>query len=595
MTVSWKTLVGVALVIVAATVWLYWPSVHGGFLTGMDDDEYLRQAARCNGLTWNAVKWAFTTTQPYYQPLPRLSHALDYQMWRKNAAGHHATSVVVHALNVALVFGFAWALLGAVSLTTGERLAMALGVAVVFAIHPLQVESVAWMSGRTQLLGTTFGIGCVWAYVAGARRWAVWGLFVASLLCKPMAVLLPFVMLAIDYFPLRRYEQLGWGRLLREKAVLIGLGVAATVAALIAESRKGGLMIPLEKAPLWERVLLMFQSLVFYPWKLVWPGRLSPVYPLRLGVSLGQPLAFASTVCVAIVAVLSVRDRRRMPVLGVSWAAYVMLVLPLSGLVHAGIAPRHAYLAMLPLLLLGGGAAVSAWRHSATVARVGLVGVLACALCVFGLLTRRLIPVWHDDETLWRTVLSRFPDSSAANRSLVRLLLDQGRSGEALDYAQRWVELMPELEDAHFDLGSVLVRLGRLQDAVEEYEEAVRINPNDVEAYVNLGSTFLQMGGVQAAIEQYEQALRINPDSAAAHGNLGAIYQHMGKLPEAVEQYQHALRSEPDYVEAHYNLGLALEKLGRAPEAIAEYQQALKLQPDFAPAKSALTQLQAGQ
>ena len=154
------------------------------------------------------------------------------------------------------------------------------------------------MSGRTQLLCTTFGIGCLWAYVAGARRWVVWGLFVAALLCKPMAVSLPFVMLAIDYFPLRRYEQLGWGRLVREKAVLIGLGAAAAAAAMITESQKGGLMIPLEKIPLSERVLLMFQSLVFYPWKLVWPAGLSPVYPLRLGISLGQPLAFASALCV---------------------------------------------------------------------------------------------------------------------------------------------------------------------------------------------------------------------------------------------------------------------------------------------------------
>jgi tetratricopeptide (TPR) repeat protein len=314
-----------------------------------------------------------------------------------------------------------------------------------------------------------------------------------------------------------------------------------------------------------------------------------------LGISLGQPLAFVSALCVAIVTVLSVRHRRRTPALAASLGAYVMLVLPVSGLMQTGIALRHAYLAILPLVLLGGGAAVLAWRHSVTVARVGLVGLLACDLCVFGLLTHRLIPVWHDDETLWRTVLSKFPDSPAANRSLVQLLLDQGRSGEALEHAQRWVEIMPGLDDAHFDLGSVLDRLGRPQDAVEQYEQAVRINPNDVEAYVNLGSTFLQMGRAQAAIEQYEQALRIDPDSAAAHSNLGAIYQRMGKLPEAVAQYEQALRIKPDYVEAHFNLGLALEKLGRTPEAIAHYQQAVKLQPDFAPAKNALTRLRAGQ
>ena len=195
---------------------------------------------RLNGLTWNAVKWAFTATEPDYYPLQRLTHVLDYQIWGKNAAGHHATSVVLHALNAALVFGFLWTLLGAASLTTGERLAMALGVAAVFAIHPLQTEPVAWMSCRTHLLGTTFRIGCLWVYVTGARRWGVWLLFAGALLCSPMAVSLPFVMLAIDYFPLRRYERLVGGSWYGRKSVLIGLGGLVAAVTMITESRKGG-------------------------------------------------------------------------------------------------------------------------------------------------------------------------------------------------------------------------------------------------------------------------------------------------------------------------------------------------------------------
>ncbi|MGO9610495.1 MAG: hypothetical protein ACLPT4_12730, partial [Verrucomicrobiia bacterium] len=215
MNVSRIKLVGVALVLFAGALWLHWPSVHGEFLT-VDDVEYLRQSERWNGLTWNAVKWAFTCTDSYYHPLARLSHVLDYQIWGKNAAGHHAAGVFLHALNAALVFGFLWTLLGATSLATGERLMLALWVAAVFAIHPLQVESVAWISGRTQVLCTTFGIACLWAYAAGSRRWVVWGLYVGALLCKPMAVSLPFVMLAIDYFPLRRHEQSGWKPLVWE-------------------------------------------------------------------------------------------------------------------------------------------------------------------------------------------------------------------------------------------------------------------------------------------------------------------------------------------------------------------------------------------
>src|ERR1017187_5586642 len=159
MKVTRTMFLGLALAILAATVWLHWPAVNCGFLTRMDDDEYLRLSMHWQGLSWGAVRWAFTSAEPYYQPLPRLSHVLDYQLWGTNARGHHATSVAIHAFNAALVFGFLWTLLG---------------VAVSFAMHPLQVEAGAWMSGRTQLLCTTFGIGSLWAYAGGARRRVVW-------------------------------------------------------------------------------------------------------------------------------------------------------------------------------------------------------------------------------------------------------------------------------------------------------------------------------------------------------------------------------------------------------------------------------------
>src|SRR5579859_3211083 len=286
MNISRTKLVGLGMLVFTLTAWLYWPTVHGKFLSG-DDMEYLHQSERRNGLTWNAVKWAFTCTDEYYHPLVRLSHVLDYQIYGRNAAGHHATGIVVHALNAALVFGFLWTLLGATSLTTGERLMVALWVALVFAIHPLQTESLAWMSGRTQQLCTMFGIGSLWAYAVGARRWVVWGLYVLALLCKPMAVSFPFVMLAMDYYPLRRHEQLGWGRLVWEKAVWIALAGAVGLATAITKSKSGNLM-PLATVPVSERLFLALESLTFFPSKLVWPSHLLPVYPMTLGLSLDQ-------------------------------------------------------------------------------------------------------------------------------------------------------------------------------------------------------------------------------------------------------------------------------------------------------------------
>ena len=550
MKISRTTLVGVALAIMAGTIWLYWPSVHGGFLHRMDDDEYLRQSVRLNGLTWNAVTWAFTTAHPYYHPLPRLSHVLDYQMWGTSPVGHHATSIVVHALNAALVFGFLWSLLGAAGLTSGERFTVALGVSAAFAIHPLQVESVAWMSGRTQLLCMTFGIGCLWAYVAGTRRWVVWGLYVCALLSKPMGVSLPFMMLVIDYYPLRRYERFGWGRLLREKSAAFALAVVVAVATTITEARAGGLIVSAEMLPLPQRVYSMFQSLVFYPWRLVCPVHLSPFYPLLFGRPMDWP-TLASMLVVGVVTGLVWWDRRRMPAAAAGWAAYVVLVLPVSGLMQTGlsaVAQRYAYMAMVPLLLLAGGAVVWLWRRSASIARLGLIALLGCEMCVFGVRTRSLIPVWHDDETLWGTVLTEYPDSVVANNAMVLILFGRHRLPEALACAQRYEELMPKLGDAHNNLGFILAAMDRVPEAMAEYEQALRLKPNYAEAHNNFANTLMQVGQVEAAMRHYERALQIKPHYVDAHLGLGWALLDLGRRAEAIRHYEQALEFDPDSV-----------------------------------------------
>jgi len=588
--VSRTKLAGLALAIFAGTLWLYWPSVQGGFLTGMDDDLYLRQAMRLNGLTWNAFQWAFTETQPYYHPLPRLSHVLDYQIWGTNAAGHHMTSVVLHALNAVLVFGFLWTLLAAASLTTRERLLTALGVAVVFAIHPLQVESVAWMSGRTQLLCTTFGIGCLWAYISDGRRWVVWALFVGALLSKPMAVSLPFVMLAIDYFPLRRFEKLGWAPLLREKVVLIALSLAVAAFTTISESRTGGFMVPLVAIHWSQRVFLAVQSFLFYPWKLVWPMSLEPFYPLLSSPSSQLMPVLPMALSVAIITGLCVRRGPRTPVLLAGLGAYAVLILPVSGLLQTGlqtVATRHAYFAMLPLLLLAAGVVIGAWRRGAAVTRLTLGCLLVCELCFFGLRTRSLTPVWRNDETLWRTVLMRFPDFATGHYSLGFALAHAGRTQEAVGEYQEALRLKPSMAEAHNNLGVAFLQLGRPQEAVAECEQAVRINPRYPEAHHNLGVALERAGRAPEAVEQYEEAVRLKPDFAEARHNL-EIARAPANRAEAVQQCEQAVRLRPDDPAARRNLGIALLRLGKTQEAVVELKQAVQLDPDYPEAHNSL-------
>lgn len=620
------------MVIFSGALWLHWPSVNGGFLTRMDDDEYLRQSVRWQGLTWGAIRWAFTSTEPYYQPLPRLSHVLDYQLWGTNARGHHATSVVVHALNTALVFGFIWTLLGRIAtLKAEERLAVAVGVAVVFAIHPLQVESVAWMSGRTQLLCTTFGVGCLWAYVAGARRWMVWALFVAALLCKPLAVSLPFAMLAVDYFLLRQDGELTWRRLLRRNAAFIVVDIVAAVATIATESRAGGLLVPLEALRPSQRALLTLQSLMFYPWKLVWPNQLSPYYPRASQITLFQPVILTSLIGVVVITAFCLWRGRRTPALAAGWGTYALFILPVSGLAATGgqgVADRYAYLAIVPLLVLTGGAGVWIWRRCPMIGRCGLAGLLIGELFFFGIRTRAQIPVWYDDETLWRGVLAQFPNSDQANEMLVQALLNQNRIPEALAYARHAAEVSPSAEtyrnvgiilakvgqtqeaiqefelalqlkpnmaDTHCNLAVALQRTGKLEEAIGHYRQALQADPNYADAHYDLGTALVRVNRTSEAVQEWETTLRINPDHAMAQANIGVALEEAGKLEDAVAHYEQALRISPDLATVHFDLGNALVRLGRVTEAIQHYEQALRINPDYIAARNALAHLEAAQ
>ncbi len=342
----------------------------------MDDDEYLRQSAHWQGLSWGAVRWAFTSTAPYYQPLPRLSHVLDYQLWGTNAREYYVTSIVLHALNAALVFGFLWTLLGraGVSLTARERLALAIGVAVAFAIHPLQFESVAWMSGRTQLLCTTFGVGSLWAYVAGARRWVVWALFVVALVLQTAGGIdLPFCDAGVGLLatpeielgtaislersvPCRGFAGSGGDHHYR---IACGRSACAirgnTAIATLAPDDAEPDVLRLETGCLADSAIALLSKAGGYP--------AGPAICPCVGTWRGGHLR--RCLC-------GVRDAHRCYWRG---GGHMCSSFCRSGLALTGgeaVADRYAYLAMLPLLVLAGGAMVWVWRRCPMIARCGL-------------------------------------------------------------------------------------------------------------------------------------------------------------------------------------------------------------------------------
>ena len=628
MKITHSTLVAVALAIFAGALWLFWPCTKGEFLK-VDDQEYLRQAVLAEGLTWNAVKWAFTSTDIYYQPLVRLSHVLDYQIWGRQPAGHHAVNVVLHAVNAVLVFGFLWTLLGSVSLKPGERLLVAGWTASIFAIHPLQTESVAWMAVRTQLLCTTWGISCLWAYVSGARRWVVGVLYGAALLCKPTAVSLPFVMLALDLFPLRRQEKYGWKPLLEEKAVFIVLAGLVAVVTVFTELRSSGPLAAAAAVPLPFRAIhvlrLYLQSLAFYPLKLDLPSHLSPYYFLDVSPAPWTLLAAVLLSAGALITVAVVMDRRHAPLVVAALAAYVALVLPTSTPIPRDrlvVAMRYAYEAMLPVLLLTAAAGVWFWRRSPQAVRGLLAGLIACQAGAFALSTRSLIPVWYSDETMRRATVHEFPGSEEANRDLATELADQDRGQEALAAAQRAIDLGPQVCEArvtlsrvlslldrypeaavqgeeavrldptsaraHFSCALALMKLGKTAESIDHYQQAVRLDPRMAEAHCNLGLALAQTGRTDEALGHLRQAVAIRSTSAEFQSDLGMILEQKGKTDEAVTCFLEALRLDPQLAEAHCNLAIAMTRKGRLDEAISQYQQALRLKPTLTEAHCSL-------
>ncbi|HTS19279.1 MAG TPA: tetratricopeptide repeat protein [Verrucomicrobiae bacterium] len=583
MKISRTTLLATAVAIFAASAWLYWPSVHGEFLDG-DDTLALRQSFRLNGLTWRALKWELTYTVDYYQPLARLSHVVDYQLFGENPLGHHVMSIALHSFNATLVFGFLWSLLSATPFSANERFTLALGTTLIFAIHPFQTESVAWLAGRTQVLCTTFGIASLWVYVTGGKRWLVFVLFLLAMMSKPMAVSFPFILLAIDYYPLRRYQQLTWGRLLWEKTPLFAVAFVASLATIFTKAQSNQ-VATLAATPLSSRLLLLFVSLSFYPCKLLWPSHLSPDFPLDSTLAFAPRWAWASVIFVVAITLVVVMERRHWPMLVACWASYLALILPVSGLVTTASSPiltmRYAYVAMLPILLAIGAALICVWRRSNTVGHLALAGLLAALLCAFAAGSRHLIPIWRDDESRRGAALAEFPNSDLLNRDYAMVVLNQGNPAAALKYAQRDVQVVPNVYQSHGELALVLARLGRGNEALAQAEEAYRLNPRRGEAEVSLGVILLDLGKPSEAVYHFQQALRIQPDTPTAHYNLGYCLCQAHQLPEAASQFEAELKINPNSYEAHNGLGGVLLDLGDLQNAIAHYNRALQLNPDL--------------
>ncbi len=564
----------IAVAALAVLTWVtFWP------LVGHDFDEYddvkyvTRNPHVQHGLTGDGIRWALTSFYASnWHPLTWMSHMLDWELFGARPAGHHAVSLLLHLANACLLF------LG-LDAMTGAR-GRSLTASALFAVHPLHVESVAWIAERKDVLSTLFWMLATLAYVryvrspSRARMALVAVLFAAGLAAKPMLVTLPFVLLLLDAWPLGRR---GAPFLLREKLPLFALAAVSCAVTLAAQR---GAIGTTEAYPLAARAANALVAYATYLLKALWPANLAVFYPYAPR-SLGAPGVILSALVLAAATAGAYFLRRARPYAWTGWLWYLGTLVPVIGIVQVGLqssADRYTYVPLVGIFVIvawGVPELAARWRLAARAIPVAAaVAVGACAVAA-----RVQVGYWRDGFTLWDHALAVDPGNYYAHTGVAIAAADAGRAEEASRHFAEAIRIAPDYAEAYHGWGLLLAHQGRLDEAITRYDAAVRLKPDFVAAQNNLGAALASAGRFADAASHYREALRLVPDDPTVRANLGQALARQGRLDEAVAELDRALRLDPRMAAAHDALGLALFQLGRADEAIAHYREALRLDP----------------
>jgi tetratricopeptide (TPR) repeat protein len=615
-------IIPVAIVFITAAA--FFPVLHNQFVN-LDDPDSLLGNPYYRGLGWTQLRWMFTTLHnTLYRPITWITLGADYLLWGMQPFGYHLTSLLLHCTNAVLVYQLAFHLfllpapIPTVHSEPTLRVAAAVA-ALVFAIHPLRVEPVAWASARNDVVAGLFFIGTFICYVRAvsiaarghARGWmgAAIVVFALSLLSKPSGLALPFVLAVLDVYPLRR---LGGGpdkwfgpaarRIWWEKVPFILLSLGAGLLALIGKEQSK-LLVPLGQYGLMERGMQSICAFAFYLWKTTVPLALSPLYELPVQMKISDASFWLSaTVVIGLTLALFIL-RRRWPAAIVSWFSYLLIQLPVTGLVQNGpqiAADRYSYLSCLPWAILAGVALLSCWqawlRKRVESPLFYLAGGMAgLALVILAVLTWRQSRVWRDAEALWQQAVAVDQRSFFAHQFLGIALLDLERTDEALKHLRVALEISPNRASAHNNLANALATRGDVEGATRHYYEAIELDPSAADAHYNLARLLAKSGEQTEALSHYHQALQLAPDDAETLNNLALLLAVRGEIDEALKYLRRAVRANPSYPQAFYNLGRILAGQGNYVEAISNHQQALKLNPNQAEIHFELGKALAGQ
>ena len=574
----------ICLVLALITLALYWP-VHSFQFNNYDDAQYVTLNPMVqDGLHSDTIAWAFTTGYASnWHPLTWLSHMLDCQFYGLNPGGPHVTNLLFHLANTLLLFGLLRRLTGAV-----WRPAF---VAALFAWHPMHVESVAWVAERKDVLSAFFALLTLIAYGKYADQFKIQNskfkiyyclavvCFALGLMSKPMLVSLPLIMLLLDYWPLNRICDLrltiddlkaGEARkspvqLLFEKLPFVLLALASCYITLHVQ-KSGGAMGTVN-VPLAGRIANALNSYVSYLAKLFWPHDLAVLYPYPTHLPLRQVIA--AGVLLLLISAAALALIRRRPWLAVGWFWFLVMLVPVIGLVQVGaqaMADRYTYLPALGIFI------AIAWELPELLALkpaakpiLGMVAILALVGCL--VITHRQLPVWKDSVSLFSHAIEVTTDNPIAHGSLGQAWADLGQTNKALAEYDRAIELDPHDLTALGNEASIYSLQGRLDDAIALYQRAIKFHPNSYVSHRNLGSVFLKQGRLDDAANQYRAAIEINPRYTPAVFDLGIVLAQQGKLDDAIVQLRRALQlaenSGDDALAAQIQARLQLYESGR--------------------------------
>jgi len=594
----------ICLILILTTLTAYWQVRKNEFIN-LDDDLYVTgNPSVQKGLTFRGTLWAFTRiSSGHWHPMTWLSHMLDDELYGMDPSGHHMTNLFFHIANALLLFILLRRLTGAIW-RSGF-------VAALFALHPLHVESAAWVAERKDVLCTFFWMLTLFAYsyyvrkTKAIRYLSVVLCFVLALMSKPMAVTLPFVLLLLDYWPLGRlkFEKISHStsmdvqrvstvHLILEKIPLLSLAAMLSLFTILAHL-KSGAIASFDKLPFSLRIENALVSYIRYIGKMIWPDPLAVLYPHPMYLPLWE--VGGAILLLTIITALVVIFIRIYPCLAVGWFWYLGTLLPVIGLVQAGVqamADRFTYIPLIGLFMM---VVYGLPRSLGRRGRMILIPSGILLLLILMRITLSQVCLWQNSVTLFSHTLNVTANNYLIHNNLGVTLMRQGKDQEAMIHYRKALEIKPNYADAYYNIGTVFMRQGKDQEALAHFLQALSLKPERAETHNQLGAILTRQGKVEEAIAHFAQAVRIDPDHEEARYNLGTVLLRRGRAQEAMIHFNRALQINPKDTKVHINMGLALAAQGEIEEALAHLKQAIQISPENPDAHYNLATLLAGQ